>query len=77
MILKMKHMDDQNYPVFVDNNNDTIDYSNAVKALLIAKKWTYQDLANHTGYSKRTAEGWGQDRIPPKPALIIISHLLS
>lgn len=61
---------------FLDKDGNILSYPDGVKALLKLKGWTYQDLADATGYSKRTAEGWGQDRVPPKPALIIFSYLL-
>jgi DNA-binding transcriptional regulator YiaG len=63
-------------PVFVDNDNQPIDYADGFRQLRKLKDWSVSDLADHVGVSPRTVEGWEQGRMPSKPALIILSHML-
>lgn len=63
-------------PVFVDEDGNLLDYAQAVKQICRDKGWTYQDLADRAGVSSRTAEGWGQGRLPSKSALLLLSHHL-
>lgn len=63
-------------PVFLDDDGGIMDYASAIRKLCILKGWTYQDLADKCGVSKRTAEGWGQGRLPSKSALLLISNYL-
>jgi DNA-binding transcriptional regulator YiaG len=63
-------------PVFLDDSGNPLGYAMAIRLMCKSKGWTYQDLADKTGYSRRTAEGWGQGRIPPKPALRLLSLYL-
>jgi ribosome-binding protein aMBF1 (putative translation factor) len=63
-------------PVFVDDDNQLVDYADGLRQTRKAKGWSVADLANEVGVSPRTVEGWEQGRMPSKPALIILSKLL-
>ena len=63
-------------PVFLDDDGNVMDYAPAIVLICKTKGWTYADLAERTGVSPRTAEGWGQGRMPSKSALMLLaSHL--
>ena len=63
-------------PVFVDENNNPLDYAPAIKQLRSDKGWSTSYLAEKLGKSRRTIEGWEQGRMPDKTALLLLQHLL-
>lgn len=63
-------------PIFVDDDNNPLDYWDGLRQLRNAKGWSVADLAEQVGVSARTVEGWEQGRMPSKPALIILSKLI-
>lgn len=63
-------------PIFVDNDNNPMDYAPALRQLRKEKGWSVADLADQCGVSARTVEGWEQGRMPSKPALLILSKIL-
>ena len=63
-------------PVFVDDNNQVLDYADGLRKLRKTKGWSTAKLAEQLGVSARTVEGWEQGRMPSKPALIILSKLI-
>jgi DNA-binding transcriptional regulator YiaG len=63
-------------PIFVDDDNNPLDYADGLRQLRKAKGWSVADLAEQVGVSARTVEGWEQGRLPSKPALIILSKLV-
>lgn len=63
-------------PVFVDDNNQVLDYADGFRQVRHLKGWSTADLAEQLGVSARTVEGWEQGRMPSKPALIILSKLI-
>ena len=64
-------------PVFVDGDNNILDYSKGIKKLRKFKRWSTRELADNLGYSPRTIEGWEQGRIPPLVALKLLQTILS
>ena len=66
-----------NIPVFVDDENNPMDYADGIRELRRLKGWkNVQALADHCGVSARTVEGWEQGRMPSQPALKLMSMLL-
>jgi len=63
-------------PIFIDDNNNPLNYADGLRQLRKEKGWSVIDLADQVGVSARTVEGWEQGRTPSKPALIIISKLI-
>lgn len=63
-------------PVFVDDDNQILDYADGFRRVRHLKGWSTSDLAEQLGVSARTVEGWEQGRMPSKPALIILSKLI-
>jgi DNA-binding transcriptional regulator YiaG len=63
-------------PIFVDDDNNPIDYTDGFRQVRRLKGWSTADLAGMVGVSARTVEGWEQGRMPSKPALIILSRLI-
>lgn len=64
-------------PVFVDDDNNPIDYADGFRKVRHLKGWSTADLAEQLGVSARTVEGWEQGRMPSKPALIILSSIIA
>lgn len=64
-------------PVFVDGDNNPIDYADGIRQVRQQKGWSTEKLADLVGVSPRTVEGWEQGRMPSKPALIILSSLIA
>ena len=64
-------------PVFVDGDNNPLDYADGFRQVRHLKGWSTADLAEQIGVSSRTVEGWEQGRMPSKPALIILSSLIA
>ena len=63
-------------PIFVDNDNNPMDYAPALKQLRKEKDWSTADLAEKLGVSPRTVENWEQGRMPSKTALLLLSHII-
>ncbi len=63
-------------PIFVDDDNNPMDYAPAIKQLRSAKGLSVADLANECGVSPRTIEGWEQGRMPSVPALKILGKII-
>lgn len=63
-------------PIFVDAENNPMDYAPALRQLRKEKGWSVADLANECGVSTRTVEGWEQGRLPSVPALKILSKII-
>ena len=63
-------------PIFVDDDNQPLDYADGFRRVRQQKGWSTADLAEQVGVSARTVEGWEQGRMPSKPALIILSKLI-
>ena len=59
-------------PVFVDLNNNSMDYVDGFIAL--RDWWGIDDVANAAGVSSRTAEGWCSGRMPGTDALLMLMH---
>lgn len=64
-------------PIFVDDNNQPLDYADGFRQVRQLQGWSTADLAEKLGVSARTVEGWEQGRMPSKPALIILSSLIA
>lgn len=64
-------------PVFVDGDNNPLEYADGFRRVRQLKGWSTADLAEQVGVSARTVEGWEQGRMPSKPALIILSSLIA
>ncbi len=69
-------MPSYNMPIFVDDNNNPIDYADAIRQLRKSKDWSTKDLADKLGTSHRTVEGWETGRLPGKQSLILIKNIL-
>lgn len=63
-------------PVFVDDDNNPLDYADGLRQLRKERGWSTADLAEHVGASSRTVEGWEQGRMPNKASLILLSKIL-
>lgn len=63
-------------PVFVDDENNPLDYAPAIKQIRADNGWSTTDLAEMLGKSRRTVEGWEQGRMPDKTALLLLMRLL-
>ena len=63
-------------PIFVDDENNPLDYADGFRQVRQQKGWSTAELAEQLGVSARTVEGWEQGRMPSKPALIILSKLI-
>jgi len=63
-------------PIFVDENNNPLDYAPAFRQLRKEKGWSTTELAEMLGVSSRTLEGWEQGRMPSKTSLLLLSHLI-
>ncbi|BDD88713.1 helix-turn-helix domain-containing protein [Desulfofustis limnaeus] len=63
-------------PVFVDDNDNLLDYYDGIRRMRAERGWSTQDLADKLGKSRRTVEGWEQGRMPDKTALLLLSRLL-
>jgi DNA-binding transcriptional regulator YiaG len=59
-------------PIFVDDNNNPIDYADGIKWLREKLNFSVKDLAEKCGVSPRTVEGWEQGRLPSKSALLLM-----
>ena len=65
-----------NLPVFVDGDNNPLDYVDGIKQFRQLNGWSTTDLAEKLGTSRRTVEGWEQGRMPSKMALKFMQKLL-
>ena len=66
-----------NIPIFVDADNNPMDYADGVRELRRLMGWkNVAHLAEHCGVSPRTVEGWEQGRMPSPAALKLMSLLL-
>lgn len=62
-------------PVILDGGR-VVDYAAGIKAIRAALGWSTQQLADACGVSRRTVEGWEQDRMPTAAALNVMSSLV-
>jgi len=78
MKLTTKHPSSSyNIPVFVDGDNNPLDYADGIKQFRKLKGFkTASDLAERLGVSTRTVEGWEQGRMPSQVALKFMMELL-
>ena len=77
MKLTTNHIDSNHgMPIFVDDENNPLDYANGIRRLRKLKDWSIKDLADKCGVSPRTVEGWEQGRTPSKSVLLLLQKLL-
>ncbi len=66
-----------NIPIFVDNDNNTLDYADGVKAVRKALGLNTAQLGAELGVSGRTVEDWEQGRYTPsKPVLRLLTMMI-
>lgn len=76
MKLTTNHIDSNHVmPIFVDDENNPLDYANGIRCLRKLKDWSIKDLADKCGVSPRTVEGWEQGRTPSKSVLLLLQKL--
>lgn len=63
-------------PVILDDAGSLMDYAPGIKAIRAKLGWSTQQLAEACGVSRRTVEGWEQDRTPTAAALNVMSGLV-
>lgn len=63
-------------PVILDDAGEVLDYAPGVKAVRARLGLTTAGLAEATGRSRRTVEGWEQGRLPDAAALNVMASLL-
>ena len=63
-------------PVILADDGAVMDYAPGIKSLRSCLGLSTQQLADHCGVSRRTVEGWEQDRMPPAAALNVMASLL-
>jgi DNA-binding transcriptional regulator YiaG len=62
-------------PVILADDGSLMDYAPGIKAVRAKLGWSTQQLADACGVSRRTVEGWEQDRMPTAAALNVMSTL--
>jgi DNA-binding transcriptional regulator YiaG len=63
-------------PVILADDGSLMDYAPGIKAIRSKLGWSTQQLADACGVSRRTVEGWEQDRTPTAAALNVMSSLV-
>lgn len=63
-------------PVILADDGSVMDYAPGIKAVRAKLGWSTQQLADACGVSRRTVEGWEQDRMPTAAALNVMSSLV-
>jgi len=63
-------------PVILDDAGSVMDYAPGIKALRGKLSLSTQQLADACGVSRRTVEGWEQNRTPNAAPLNVMSRLL-
>jgi ribosome-binding protein aMBF1 (putative translation factor) len=63
-------------PVFVDARGAAVEDRAGLAAALERLGWSRADLANATGYSRRTVESWFSARGVPAEALNVLAEAL-
>ncbi len=63
-------------PVILADDGSLLDYAPGIKAVRAKLGWSTQQLADACGVSRRTVEGWEQDRMPTAAALNVMSTLV-
>ncbi len=63
-------------PVILGDDGGVMDYAPGIKAVRAKAGLSTQQLADACGVSKRTVEGWEQDRMPTAAALNVMSTLI-
>lgn len=63
-------------PVILADDGSVVDYAPGIKAIRAKLGWSTQQLADACGVSRRTVEGWEQDRMPTAAALNVMSTLV-
>lgn len=64
------------HPVILDDHGQPMDYGDGIRAVRQRLDLTRDALARLCGVSRRTVEGWEQDRIPSAAALNVMDRLL-
>ena len=61
-------------PIFSNAAGTPLTYASGLRQLREERGWSTRDIANITGASPRTVEGWEQRRHkPPKSALMLLA----
>jgi DNA-binding XRE family transcriptional regulator len=63
-------------PVILDDSGNVMDYAPGIKALRAKLSLSTQQLADACGVSRRTVEGWEQNRPPDAAPLNVMAALL-
>jgi len=63
-------------PVILADDGSLLDYAPGIKAVRAKLGWSTQQLADACGVSRRTVEGWEQDRMPTAAALNVMASLV-
>lgn len=63
-------------PVILADDGSLMDYAPGIKAIRCKLGWSTQQLADACGVSRRTVEGWEQDRMPTAAALNVMASLV-
>jgi ribosome-binding protein aMBF1 (putative translation factor) len=63
-------------PVILDDRGQVIDYAPGIRLAMDTLGWSKRTLAERTGASVRTVEGWLQGRMPLVSALNVLRDAL-
>ena len=63
-------------PVILADDGSLLDYAPGIKAVRAKLGWSTQQLADACGVSRRTVEGWEQERMPTAAALNVMASLV-
>jgi DNA-binding XRE family transcriptional regulator len=63
-------------PVILADDGSVMDYGPGIKAVRVKAGLSTQQLADACGVSRRTVEGWEQDRMPTAAALNVMATLI-